>query len=165
VSSWGADRRQYEGVGTRVMRGEIRTCKISGMRTLIVSAALTLSSLSTAHCAAQKDDVIAPLDHGSQMFLDCKSGIKLIESVASGVRDKDMDIHGGERCANYFVGFTEAASFGNLLCFGNGTLGTMVRVYIAYMEAHPKIMDEPRAIGVQYALFDAYHCPIPTKPK
>jgi hypothetical protein len=135
------------------------------MRTMLVPLALALSLFTTAHCAAQKDDVIAPLDRGSQMFLDCKSGIKLIESSASGVRDKDIDLHGGERCVNYFVGFTEAASFGTLLCWGNGTIGTMMRVYIAYMEAHPKMMDEPRAMGVQFALFDAYHCPIPQKPK
>jgi len=37
-----------------------------------------------------------------------------------------------------------------------------MRVYVAYMEAHPTVMDEPKPVGVYLALAIAYPCPVKT---
>ncbi len=41
----------------------------------------------------------------------------------------------------------------------SATLNTMVRVYLAYMNKHPKSLDFDRSAGVYGAMKDAYPCP------
>jgi hypothetical protein len=39
-------------------------------------------------------------------------------------------------------------------------LGTLARVYVAYMEKHPKLLDAYKSEGLFDALVDAYPCPV-----
>ena len=42
-------------------------------------------------------------------------------------------------------------------------LGTIVRVYVAYMQKTPKEMDEDKHVGLLHAIVGAYPCPTKRK--
>jgi hypothetical protein len=63
-------------------------------------------------------------------------------------------------CLGYMGGFAETRVAAKSLCAPSASAGALVRVYIAYMDKYPKLMDEPRWVGVGLALEDAYGCPV-----
>lgn len=44
------------------------------------------------------------------------------------------------------------------ICLGDASEGTMIRVYVAYMDRNPKLMDELMILGVVSSLHDSYPC-------
>ena len=49
-------------------------------------------------------------------------------------------------------------------CLPNeASYGTIIRLYVLYMEKNPKKLDDLPIVGMLYALADAYPCPV--KPK
>jgi hypothetical protein len=47
------------------------------------------------------------------------------------------------------------------ICLGGASMGTTIRVYVAYMDKNPKLMDEWMITGVGRALRENYPCPDP----
>jgi hypothetical protein len=65
-------------------------------------------------------------------------------------------------CIGYIQGFVQAFELNGamVICTEGASWGTMARVYVAYMDAHPKLMDEHKANDLAAALVDAYPCPV-----
>ena len=92
---------------------------------------------------------------GSSLFRSCKAAVRI-----AGGEAKESDYSEFRNCTAYIDGFTDGVNLlGTKVCVGTATLGTMARVYVAYMESHPKMMDEPKNFGLIVALEDAYPCP------
>ena len=99
---------------------------------------------------------------GSTLFHECQAWIR----YADGSSKTGDDFSLGEYCIGYVEGFTSGLlwsdAFHNvsgLVCPPeSSTFGTAVRIYVAYMEKHPKLMDENKYIGLFDSLRDAYPC-------
>ncbi len=50
------------------------------------------------------------------------------------------------------------------ICAEGATVGTLSRVYVAYVEKNPKLMDEPKAAGLYEAFAIEYPCAIKSPP-
>jgi len=50
------------------------------------------------------------------------------------------------------------------LCIKDARVGTIIRVYVAYMQKNPKLLDDLKIFGVIEAMKDSYSCsakPVP----
>jgi hypothetical protein len=64
-------------------------------------------------------------------------------------------------CIGYFEGFVDINQFSDSsLCLNSARIGTLIRVYVSYMEKHPKLLDDFKVSGVIYALKETYPCPV-----
>jgi hypothetical protein len=72
------------------------------------------------------------------------------------------DIAEGRVCMAYIDGVT---SGDNSICADSASMGTLMRVYVAYMEKNPKMMDEPKNVGAHRAFAVEYPCPVKTTPQ
>jgi hypothetical protein len=107
---------------------------------------------------AQKD----PSDHtrGSDLYHSCQAAIRVMDS---NIRPDDL--HDSEFCRGYITAFGEFNDMaGTAICLAGSTIGTTVRVYVAFMEKNPKFMDDMMIIGVVHALKETYPCPAPKQP-
>jgi hypothetical protein len=86
---------------------------------------------------------------GSALYGNCKASIR---SSETSIPNRDDDIN-GMNCLEYITGFTDAFTISE-----NTSRGTLVRIYVAYMDKYPKLLDEDRGIGVWGALASAYPC-------
>jgi hypothetical protein len=102
----------------------------------------------------------APGDRGSDLFSNCQAAIREIDSPTGGV---DADLQPGQRCSDYISGLADGLSQAHVVCFGETTKLSMVRVYVAFMQVHPKYMGEYQATGFYTAMLQAYPCPIRLK--
>lgn len=102
----------------------------------------------------------SPESRGLILFQQCKTNVRMLDNNAAGATFTDYQ--NAASCMAYFDGFTDAYPDG-LFCLGTATLGTVSRVYVAYMEKHPKLMDEHRSEGVRQALSDSYPCSVGRK--
>jgi hypothetical protein len=93
---------------------------------------------------------------GTSLFSDCQAWVRF--------NDKDskdnLDFGKSQYCNGYIEGFTTGVIFGGSTgpCFESATVGTLIRVYIAYMERHPALLDKPKYDGLSDALTEAYPC-------
>jgi hypothetical protein len=91
---------------------------------------------------------------GSGLYADCKAYLAIADNPKTSSAN---DLQAGV-CIGYISGFSDSTN-GNNVCVSDATMGTIVRVYVAYMDKNPKLFDAPRAVGVGLALKDAYPCP------
>jgi hypothetical protein len=97
------------------------------------------------------------LTRGSALYSECKTYIALMDRSQPIGTDSGTD---GGLCVGYVSGFTEGANVFQGFCVPDSSRnGTAIRVYIAYMDKHPKLFDEPKSVGLLEALRDAYPCP------
>ncbi|MGI4828062.1 MAG: Rap1a/Tai family immunity protein [Janthinobacterium lividum] len=63
-------------------------------------------------------------------------------------------------CFDFIGGLVQGLNTLRVSCSpSTATLNTMVRVYLAYMERHPKALDSDRSAGGYGAMKEAYPCP------
>lgn len=95
-------------------------------------------------------------DTGSSLFHACQSSVRAMDGVHADPSDSSFDLY----CAGYFEGFSDVVTLNeSSLCIKNARIGTLIRVYIAYMEKNPRYLDSPKIIGVIFALKESYACP------
>jgi hypothetical protein len=101
-------------------------------------------------------------DKGSSLLHACKAELRVIDSAdGKGAEEDRMLAH---VCFQYVQGFTDGSDLaGENICPGAATMGTIIRVYIAYMEKNPKLLEAYRGVGLHMAILDAYACPIKGK--
>lgn len=95
-------------------------------------------------------------DRGSVLFHQCQAVIREDDSPSGG---PDADLPAVSHCLDFIEGFSEGLSTGGQACFGRASHGTMIRVYVAFMQAHPTYMDEAKGIGVYISMLQTYPCP------
>jgi hypothetical protein len=129
------------------------------MRTLLVPLALTLSFLSTAHCAVQKSDSISENERGATLYRECKLGIKVVDDTKHSEPD---EVDTATKCLRYFQGYTEALAAVDeptKVCLPDSTtIGTVIHVYVRFMDIHPRYLDDRIWQGTYHALIEAYPC-------
>ncbi len=67
------------------------------------------------------------------------------------------DLQSATECTAYIDGFTESGN--SLFCMDSSSVATVVRIYVAYMQKNPKLLDQPKSLGLLDALMGDYPCP------
>ncbi len=95
---------------------------------------------------------------GSYLYKSCHAAVRLMNSSTS-VEAGDS-IEESDFCLGYFTAFVDMNELQghSSICLDNASEGTMIRVYVAYMDRNPKLMDELMILGVVSALHDGYPC-------
>jgi hypothetical protein len=92
-------------------------------------------------------------DTAYNLFHACQDAIRVTDSPGP------TPLGRADYCFGYFEGYTNVISFSNSkICLGKATIGTLIRVYLAYIEKNPKDLDYPNVIGVTSALAESYSC-------
>ena len=95
---------------------------------------------------------------GTTLFLDCKQRIRIIDSPTPDDGDMMEEFRQSEHCFAYIQGYLDASASRTGICLAGASFDTLIRVYIAYMEKHPTLLDAHMAYGLRTALMDAYPC-------
>jgi Rap1a immunity proteins len=110
------------------------------------------------HLAAQQGTPaeINVLDRGSTLYEDCQANIRVMDSSSAS----STDLQRATACTGYIDGFLDGAALHgeNRLCVGGASYGTMSRIYVAYVQQHPKLLDGYKGVALQLALLDSYRC-------
>lgn len=109
----------------------------------------------SSSCHAQNTDEYGK---GSWLFEKCQAYVRMIDNPNGGT---DSDLNMGARCFDYLKGFTDGAmGFSQIkpFCPGDASTGTTVRIYVKYMQDHPKLLDDAKIVGLLAAWKDAYPC-------
>ena len=115
-----------------------------------------LAPLLVLAMAAQVRADLSPIDRGSDLFQKCQTDVRMTDNQNAGATS--VDYQQAAACIAYIDGFTDGLQDGSYCVIG-ASLGTLARVYVAYMGKHPKLLDEYKSIGLVEALRDAYPCP------
>jgi hypothetical protein len=98
----------------------------------------------------------ANVNKGSSLFASCQAHIRVMDRT---YKNLDEDFPASEYCVGYVEGFTTGNVYGGgSLCFKEASAGTLVRVYVAYMQRNPKLLDDDKYVGLGLALRDSYQC-------
>jgi hypothetical protein len=131
--------------------------KISSMLLLVL---LSISGEASHVSSAQTGSLATgQVELGTYLLHACQASIRVMDSPSAS----DSDVRNGAFCSGYFHGFGDYNDMnsGSSVCLGGASVGTSIRVYVAYMEKNPKYLDDAMIIGVIYALKDTYPCPTP----
>jgi Rap1a immunity proteins len=98
---------------------------------------------------------VSMLDRGSALYQSCQALVKTMDSP-----EATQDYRAAASCSSYIDGFTDGLDFRsrNSVCVTGATLGTMSRIYVAYMQKNPKLLDLYKSVGLYMALLDSYPC-------
>jgi len=91
--------------------------------------------------------------NGSGLYSACKAYVSFIDRTGQPSREFDEGT-----CIGYVSGYADSGN-DERFCASEATMGTIVRVYLAYMDKNPKLFDMPRAYGLELALRESYPCP------
>ncbi len=92
---------------------------------------------------------------GQHLFRACQAVIRTIDDPNAPM----SDFAAGSLCVGYIDGFTDGLEMaGRGLCLSGANLGTMARVYVAFMEKNPKLLDVEQSAGLAKSLMDSYPC-------
>lgn len=116
-----------------------------------------LALLLSVVCHAQTNTAEAPR-LGSFLYHDCQAAVRIMDAPSDTSGGVD-DLQNAEFCEGYFNAFGDINELiPSSICIDDATLGTVIRVYVTYMEKNPKLMDDLMIVGVMRALKDAYPC-------
>lgn len=97
------------------------------------------------------------VEKGLWLFHACQAEIRMIDSPSGG-KTPDAVL-----CETYVTGFIDGILLGagthQAFCANEASIGTVVRVYVNYMQQHPKLLDEYRPVGLLEAITANYPCP------
>ncbi len=102
--------------------------------------------------------VPADLGRGSRLVANCKAFVRIADANLDG---GVLDLAAANSCYGYIDGFMDAVQFKRgEACIGNFSVATMARVYLAHMDKHPTLYDQPQAVGFRASVPDAYPCSV-----
>ena len=100
---------------------------------------------------------------GSDLFHACQASVGIADAPNGRGLSND-DYEHSEFCRGYFMAFND---FNNIhrstICIGGASVGTTIRVYVAYRDKNPKQMDGWMIEGALLALGESYPCPASKK--
>ena len=92
-----------------------------------------------------------PKSLGSALYAHCQEAIRIIDNPRA-----DGDLQSATECTAYIDGFTDSGSA--LFCMDSSSVATLTRIYVTYMQKNPKLLDQPKSLGLLEAMVDAYPC-------
>ena len=96
-----------------------------------------------------------PTQRGVTLYQLCKADVRAVDSSGPPTVDNIE----GKVCEAYILGFIDGVVVGDkTICVNGATPETLARVYVTWMENHPKLMDEPKRAGLYQALAVEYPC-------
>ena len=110
---------------------------------------LLLPLVLSVHAQSSAADQAAATKRGLYLYASCKAIVRIAEGTASA-----SDVDKAEYCFGFLDGYT--AGTGGVCVLA--TTGTAARVYVKYMDDHPKLMDEDSRLGFDLAMDANYHC-------
>lgn len=111
--------------------------------------------------------VFSALINQGQLANDVTKGLHLYRSCQAAVRMSNnpetvqarAELASSTYCFGYLGGYIDAVNrLKPEVCLRNTSLNAVARVYVAFMDANPKLLDENRAFGVLLATKNAYTC-------
>jgi hypothetical protein len=135
-----------------------------GMRTSLAHVFIALILLTPASARSQKTDGVIPEgERGSALYRECKVAIKVGDEGVDHMTNDEVDT--ATKCLRYFQGMTEALTIAEPsthICLGpHTTMGTVMHVYVRFMETHPKYLDEDAGMAHTWRCWS----PTPAKNK
>jgi len=97
----------------------------------------------------------ADSDKGSDLYRECKNWVALVDKTR---KLDELDTFEAGTCRGYIDGISSGLISLGVTCPGNATMGTMIRVYLVYVDKHPKVLDFPPSAGVYGAFEETYPC-------
>ena len=109
------------------------------------------------------------MNSGAFLYRSCTNLVRLWDGA------KGFDLGRAADCKSYILGFLDGNGFAVAQDTAAGTGGsghwlycldgapsekTAVRVYMNWMDKHPRAFPDPRSVGLVGALMDAYPCPV-----
>ena len=94
---------------------------------------------------------------GKFLFQNCQAAI----SIMDGPQQDATNYTPVFQCVDYIDGFVDGytSRSGSNICMNQVSQGAIARIYVAYMEKHPNLLDQEKLIGMRESLADAYPCP------
>ena len=99
---------------------------------------------------------------GSFLVAQCRSVVRMQDKDAGA--NVTVDAEAASYCLGYFEGLTafmDPTASG--VCLNQATPGTLVRVYVAYMDKHPKAFDESKSAGAYFSSSNSL--PVPRRSR
>jgi Rap1a immunity proteins len=127
------------------------------VRKLLLILMFGSCGLSSTSAQSKKSD-------GTTLFQSCQHTIRLLDLGADKATAEDVT--DSNYCRGYFQGFEDTIKvYGSAgVCLDDTRIGTVIRVYVAYMDKHPKLLDDLEIAGVIEAMHETYPCPAKLVP-
>ena len=61
-------------------------------------------------------------------------------------------------CVTYIQGFADSAALTQGLCVKGVSIGALTKEYLTYMERHPQMLDQHKALGLAASIREAHPC-------
>ena len=87
----------------------------------------------------------------------CQTTIRIQEAYATAPSDEAMRLE--LTCLGYIQGFADSAALTQGLCVKGVSVGTLTKEYLAYMERHPQMLNQHKALGLAASIREAHPCP------
>jgi hypothetical protein len=86
----------------------------------------------------------------------CQVSVQLHETHTPAPNDEAtrLDI----ACVSYIQGFADAAALTQGLCVKNVRIGTLTKEYLAYMERHPEMLGQQKALSLAASIRENHPC-------
>jgi hypothetical protein len=115
---------------------------------------------------ASAQDLPYRLGLGDELVFQCKAYVR-VTSNPNGEYSDD-DIAARSNCSGYVEGFIDGLRAGmpspshewatSGFCLNGASIDTLIRVYLTFMGANPKYLDESEGKSLTLALRDSYPC-------
>ncbi|MEO6982203.1 MAG: Rap1a/Tai family immunity protein [Edaphobacter sp.] len=112
---------------------------------------------------AQSGSGVPQRERGATLFEACQVTVRIIDNPTT----EGNSVAVATSCTSYIDGFTDGleSAPADLVCISGASMGTLARVYVAYMQKNPKLLDQYRGVGLLLALSESYPCPLKPKNK
>jgi hypothetical protein len=116
---------------------------------------MILPLLAIALAAPQATPEIPLIYRGSTLFQNCQADVRTMD-----IPDAKQDYVAAAHCQSYIAGAMAGLYVAGYkgICADSASFGTLSRVYVAYMQKHPKLLDSHQMDGFMQAMLDAYPC-------
>jgi hypothetical protein len=103
---------------------------------------------------------VHPPQTGTDLYEDCQSAVRYADS--GGENLSNDEVAKGLTCMAFIDGYHDGLWEGNeTICIPSDvSVETLVRGYLRFMQKNPTLMNPPKNIGLNFALRDAYSCPV-----
>ena len=106
-----------------------------------------------------------PLDvsKGTALYRGCKAEVRLMDRP-SLAQAPESDLLNGSYCVGYLNGYLSNLHSSDAICTHGEPIGSLVRIYVTFMEKNPHLLTEDRLLGLRSALREAFPCSINPTP-
>jgi hypothetical protein len=117
----------------------------------MIAPILALAFLQTAQAGRQPAAASNPF-----LMHACQISVSLHETHTPAPNDEAtrFDI----ACVSYIQGFADAAALTQGLCVKSVKTGTLAKEYLAYMDRHPELLSQDRAISLAASIRENHPC-------